>query len=49
MILPSRLKHSEDFTETSELKQAVARVIAASVKDLSQLYLLWARFLQTSA
>lgn len=33
MILLSRIKHSEDFTETSEFKQTVARVLVASVSD----------------
>lgn len=41
MILLSKLKHSEDFTETSEFKQTVvASVLVASAKDLSQLYML---------
>lgn len=33
MILLSRIKHSENFTETSEFKQTVARVLMASVND----------------
>lgn len=38
MILLSRIKHSEDFTETSEFKQTVARDLLASVSRLSHSY-----------
>lgn len=47
MILSRRVKHSEDFTETSEFYQTVARVLVASVSDLLQLQMLWVRFLKT--
>jgi hypothetical protein len=45
MILLSSIKHSENFTETSEFDQTVARVLVAIVSELSQVQMLWARFL----
>lgn len=45
MIQSRRVKHSEDFTETSEFYQTVVRVLVASVNDLSQLQMLWVRYM----